>query len=447
MSEAIRGDRGPNGPRSLIRAYDLLTGDEDARVCKDIPEDACREQPGNFFKHLVSSFFTKLGDSLASAKLVLPWLMATLGAPAYLTGFLVPIRESGALLPQLVVAGYIRPKPVRKWFWVAASVVEGLAVIGMAFVAIGATGQVAGWAIIGLLAVFSLARGVASVTSKDVLGKTISKRRRGTLMGYASAVAGVVTILVGVYLKGFRGEEQPESFFFIVLLAAGILWFLGAALFGTVKEAPGATSGGANAITEAIRSIKIVSKDKTFRKFVITRTLLLSTALSVPFYVVLGNESTGQGLGNLGVLMVAIGIGTSLSAPVWGRLADRSSRLVMVGAAGITALVGLVLFAMVFFESPLMRSEWSFAAFLLVIGMAHGGARLGRKTYLVDMATAKTRSAYVAVSNTIIGIMLLAGGSVGWVASSYGTEYAILVLALVGIAAVAMGLSLREIED
>ncbi|MBD3332431.1 MFS transporter, partial [candidate division GN15 bacterium] len=236
MSEPIHQQKMVNGPRSLIRIYDTLTGDEDARVCTDIPEDACREQPGNFFKHLSSSFFTKLGDSLASAKLILPWLMATLGAPAYLVGFLVPIRESGALLPQLLVAGFIRPKPVRKWFWVAASVVEGLAVIGMAFVAIGAEGAMAGWAIVALLAVFSLSRGVASVTSKDVLGKTISKRRRGTLMGYASAVAGVVTILVGAYLKGFRGEDQPESFFFLVLLGAGLLWFLAAAIFAFVKE-------------------------------------------------------------------------------------------------------------------------------------------------------------------------------------------------------------------
>jgi hypothetical protein len=36
--------------RDLVTSlYDLVTGDEDARLCKDIPAAACREQPGNFF--------------------------------------------------------------------------------------------------------------------------------------------------------------------------------------------------------------------------------------------------------------------------------------------------------------------------------------------------------------------------------------------------------------
>lgn len=40
-----------------------------------------------------------------------------------------------------------------------------------------------------------------------------------------------------------------------------------------------------------------------------------------------------------------------------------------------------------------------------------GGVRLGRKVYLVDMAGAGQRAAYVAVSNTLIGILMLIGGS------------------------------------
>ena len=45
-------------------------------------------------------------------------------------------------------------------------------------------GVMAGWAIVGLLVVFSLARGLCSVSAKDVLGKTVSKSRRGILMGW-----------------------------------------------------------------------------------------------------------------------------------------------------------------------------------------------------------------------------------------------------------------------
>ena len=35
---------------TLQQALQMVTGEDDGRVCKDIPEDACRHQPKNFFK-------------------------------------------------------------------------------------------------------------------------------------------------------------------------------------------------------------------------------------------------------------------------------------------------------------------------------------------------------------------------------------------------------------
>jgi len=58
-----------------------VTDDEDVRVCKDIPESACRHQPRNFFAYLVANLLGKVADELASAKLMLPWLIGLLDAP------------------------------------------------------------------------------------------------------------------------------------------------------------------------------------------------------------------------------------------------------------------------------------------------------------------------------------------------------------------------------
>jgi hypothetical protein len=49
MTEEDRSPTANIGDAGLaIRLYDLATGDEDARLCRDIPEDQCREQPRNF---------------------------------------------------------------------------------------------------------------------------------------------------------------------------------------------------------------------------------------------------------------------------------------------------------------------------------------------------------------------------------------------------------------
>jgi hypothetical protein len=59
--------------------YETLTDDEDARVCEDIPDEACRETPRSFVLQLFSFFFTKLGDAVASPKITLAWVTTVLG--------------------------------------------------------------------------------------------------------------------------------------------------------------------------------------------------------------------------------------------------------------------------------------------------------------------------------------------------------------------------------
>jgi len=430
----------------ISRLYDLITGDEDARICRDIPAEACREIPANFFIQIVSSAATRIADELASAKLVLPWLLTVLAAPPFLAGFLVPIRESGSLLPQLIVAGYMRRYPRRKWFWVLGSLGQGIAAILMAVVAMTMVGVQAGWLIVVLLVVFSLSRGVCSVAAKDVLGKTVSKSRRGTMMGYAGAVAGVITILVGAYLKTRASSPETESLVYGMLIAAAALWFLAAAVYAGVGEVAGATSGGANAITAAVRSFGLLRSDREFRSFVITRTLLLSTALAVPFYVVLGEQQVGSSLSGLGLMVVASGLAGSISAPVWGRLADRSSRLVLASAAGLAGFLGVIVFGLTALDIPAIHNNYTFAVFFLIMGVAHSGVRLGRKTYLIDMATPEKRPAYVALSNTVIGVAILFGGLSGIVAQFAGTRYLILLLSLVALTGAIKALRLPEVE-
>jgi len=97
-------------------------------------------------------------------------------------------------------------------------------------------------------------------------------------------------------------------------------------------------------------------------------------------------------------------------------------------------------------DLPVIHSEYGFAAIYLVMGVAHGGARLGRKTYLVDMANEENRAAYVALSNTAIGLLLLAGGAFGAVAQLFGTAVAILALAVVAAVAALAAARLPEVE-
>lgn len=428
------------------KVYLQLTGDDEGRVCRDIPEEACDAQPENFLKHVVALAATKTGDGLADAKLVLAWLMGALGAPSFLVAFLVPVREAGALLPQLVTAASIRAMPLRKWAWAFGSVVQGLAVIGMGVVALALEGAVAGWSLIGLLALMAIARSVCSVSHKDVLGKTVSKSTRGTATGTASTIAAVLVLLFGLALASGLLDVGVLTIA-AVLLVAGALWLMAAGAFVTLAEKPGATEGGGNALGVVLEQFGLLKADPQLRRFILTRALLLGTALAPPFLLALGGRAGSAELGELGLFVIASSLAAVTSTYIWGRLSDVSSRRVLcyAGLLGAVPLVVAALTGMLYPE--LLALPLLLPVLLFIVVMAYQGVRLGRATHVVDMADQATRAAYTALSNTIIGVLLLAASAFGVIAEVFGEAFLLAVLALMCLAAAAAALTLEEVQQ
>lgn len=431
-------DRAP-----LSRLYALVANDEDARTCTDISEEACREVPGNFFKIILANLLSKIGDLLINPKTVLAWLIGAVGAPAALAGALVPIRESGSLIPQLLIGAWVRRHPVRKGFWALGAVLQGLCVLGMALAVWHWRGLAAGLAIVGLLVIFSLGRGFCSVAMKDVQGKCIPKSRRGRLTGLASTLSGLATLAVGVLLFG-RDQEPGLLFYSVLLAAAGLAWWLAAAVFASVDEFKGETAGGGHALREALASLNLLVTDAPFRDFVITRALLMASALGSPFLVVLAQKQ-GQGAALLGGFLVASSLASTLSASVWGYMADASSRQVMMRGGGLAALVclGVAAVALLAPEAGWLAAFYPVAFF--VLSVAHSGVRIGRKTYLVDMAGGTKRTDYTAVSNTVIGVLLLVVGGISTGVSMVGAQWALVFLGLMGALGTFWSWRLKEV--
>jgi hypothetical protein len=425
--------------------YERLTNQEDGRLCRDISEEACRETPQSFVLILASYFLTKLGDALASPKTTLAWLTTSVGAPPWVLGFLVPIRESGSMIPQVLIGGYIRSVPVRKWTWVAGSAVQGVCIAAMGLVAFRLEGSQAGWAILGLVTVFSLARSFCSIAAKDVLGKTIPKTRRGQLTGWSASAAGLVTVAVGIALMIALGDRVSASVIGGLLVAAGGLWMIAAAVYAQVPEYAGETGGGRN-LFDALGRLRLLATDAPFRRFVITRALLMCSALSAPFYVAMAQENLGSPTYLLGAFVAAAGLASLISAPVWGRFADVSSKHVMIVAAIVTSGIGLLTVAVDFFVPGVRRAVWFLPAAYFVLSVAHSGVRVGRKTYVVDLATGNQRTDYVAISNTVIGVLLLVVGSVGALAPLIGNAGVIGLLALMGLAGAVLGSTLPQTQ-
>jgi hypothetical protein len=444
MSDAPSAAPGPTASWAES-VYERLTNEDDGRVCNAIADEACRETPGNFARMLAANTLSTVADSVASAKTTLPWLVLQLGAPGWLNALLVPIRESGSMLPQLLIGAVVRTFAVRKWVWVLGGAVQGACLAALAVVALTLQGLAAGIAIVALLTLFSLARGACSIAYKDVQGKTIPKTRRGVLSGWIGSIAGALSMAVGLGV-GLLPQTSSSAVFAGLLAGGAVLWALAAWAFSRIVEFPGATDGGVNGISEALARLSLLREDAPFRRFVLARALAMGSGLAAPFYVALARDALGEAVTLLGTFILLEGLAGLLSSPVWGRWADRSSRGVFATASALAALLSIAVAAAAWIGLPNTAAVVLYPLAFFGLGVAHAGVRLGRKTYLVDMSDGNRRTDYVAVSNSVVGALLLVSGALGALASLVSVPGTVLLLGLCGLAGAAMSLRWKNVS-
>ena len=422
--------------RLLVRSRDSEDG--------GLNEEARPHVAANGLRQVAAQALQSMGDQVVNAKTVLPWLMNALGVPVAFVAFLVPIRESGSMLPQAAWAPRVRSMRLRKWVWVAGAAGQAVATAGMALVAAVATGWIAGVGVLASLALFALARSLSSIASKDVMGRTVPKGQRGQIKGVTTVASAAVALSLGLALRMWGGDGLGVGVLAGLLGAAALAWVAGAAIYATIREpAEDTAQADADQSGWARQARELWGSDGVFRRFVVARTLLLVSALSPPFVVGFGIQEGGAGLSSLGLFVLAQGVAGIVGGRVFGRLADASSRRLMIGASLAASVVIMAFLALLLLPS-VGNVVWLAPSTYLLLALIHVGARLARKTYVVDIAEGDQRTQYVAVSNTLMGVLLLAVGALTAALAVFGSEVALLLLAVLGVAGAVVGRGLPE---
>lgn len=389
------------------------------------------KESANARKFVWSNGLQGVGDQLLSGKTVLPWLFSAAGVPGFFTGLLVPLRESGSMLPQAALTPWVTSHPARKRLWLLGSVGQGVCAAVIAAAAVLLDGPLLGLVVCLALAVLALLRALCSLTGKDVQGRTISKGSRGLVTGRATQLGGAVTLITGGILA-FLGE-LPRWGLAVLLAIGAATWFMAAAVFRTIAEPVPENTDQQGMNTSWWKDTwQLYTQDARFRSFVNVRALLLVSALSTSFIVVLSQSVGSQALSGLGGFVLASGLASLVGGRVSGILSDKSSRLVMSWAAGCAAIILLAIVACAAW-APASISAWALPIGFFLVNLAHAGIRVARKTYVVDMAGEDKHTRYVGAANTMMGVILLIVGGISAVIALAGPSAAILFLAIVGV--------------
>ncbi|MBJ2128729.1 MFS transporter [Alteromonas sp. IB21] len=365
----------------------------------------------------------KLADLLISAKTTLTALLVSVGAPVWMIGWLVPIRESGALLPQVLISIYLRNHADRHKVWRVGMLIQAFSIVGIIVFVILFSGFKAGIGVLLSLVILSIGRSACSLTVKDIEADVVKKGQRGNLIGIASTISGLVTLCIAIPLVVFEGAFSSNTL--LVILCASLLSFsLTLVCVWPIKTRVYTGDKSRNSFS--------VNFDSTVYKFIFVRGLFVHSALVAPYFM---TERNGDVQELLPIYIGAEALAALLSSIIWGKIADKSAKLTLQvsGVLALIACIGLLSLE----ATPIFIS----ALLFFVLSIAHAGVRTGRKTYSLDVKEGHERTELVGFSNTAIGLILLGFGAIYAFLSSvlaFTVVYIMAVMLLLAILATAI---------
>lgn len=116
------------------------------------------------------------------------------------------------------------------------------------------------------------------------------------------------------------------------------------------------------------------------------------------------------------------------------------------GVASAVIVLTVAIAALPGFTGSGLLGSLLFVGAYFVVTLTHTGVRVGRKTYIVDMAEGDRRTLYTAVSNSAMGVILLIVGGVSALLALVHVFWALLFLAAMGFAGVFAGAKLPDVS-
>ncbi|MGD9502138.1 MAG: hypothetical protein AB7V40_06590, partial [Methyloceanibacter sp.] len=294
-----------------------------------------------------------------------------------------------------------------------------------------------------LAAVFIIgaANGLSGLAFQDLIGRVLTGERRGRLLFTQSSFAGLFVVIVAlgsqvIFPPGTPGAAHQE------LIWLGIVLFLLSALAILAVREPAKPAARGEAEARDMRthfaalreSFRMAFALPWFNRFMVARTLYLSVELAIPFFSIHAASFHGDSTGGLNAFVIAASLGLMAGGIVWPKLGKGSIDRVLVLAAALTCIGGVLAVAIEL--SLLPQNVFCYAIVFVLVSLGAQGTKNGRTLYLLGMATDAERPFCIAVANVTIGLVAIAFGALlGVLASLQGVVWVILALILLNVLA------------
>lgn len=382
-----------------------------------------------------------LALSFASSYGLLPLFVSHLSESNVAVGA-IPALRAAMMLPPIFVAGLTerlrRKQPFVLWVTLVERVPYLILALATPLLAYSQPTTLL-WLFYALLAMTTLAAGVAMPAWLDLIARMIPGNWRGRFFGQASGLGG---------LLGVAGSAVAAA------LLARFDWALGVAIcFGIAfvflilsficllfarEPIEAATADAPHSGTAWRQLPAIVRGDHNLRRYLIALLLITAANPTAAFYVVDARGALGLSDGAAGLYATVLLASSTAGNLLWGYLGDRVGHkwIVVAGAlcTGLAPLLALLV------RDPAWGPPGYGVVFLLT-GLGTSALQLTALTFIIDLAPADQRPTYVGLANAAQAPCALAAPLLGAAladARGYPALFALTaILALAGAALVA----------
>ena len=383
----------------------------------------------NFVLHVINGALGGFGDALTSVPLVMTALLSQLTGSNLLIALMGPLRDAGWYLPQFFMAPWVDRAPLKVNAYRTSSIFRILA--WGALVAGIFLFRDPGLLLVSIFlctVVISILAGFAALPFLVATAKVIPPTHMGLVFGLRQFFGGLLGVLAGgavtLILGGQTGLTFPQNY--AVVLGCGALGYsLSYITFGLVKEDPDpAPPKSAPVLANLRQAWAIARDDEQYQRYILMRVALMIAAACVPFLTVYAKRALGVSDAFIGTLISVTLASSLLSNLVWARLSNRrGNRMVMIIAALIGA--GFCAVAALMTALPSSSVNADLAHTLLIVLFAASGAMLAginlvSAPLMIEVAAPDSRSLYIGLSNSILGVVLLLTILVGVIVDQVG---------------------------
>ena len=187
----------------------------------------------------------------------------------------------------------------------------------------------------------------------------------------------------------------------------------------------------------------MVREDRDFGRFLLSRLGIGFGTFALPFYVLYGQRELNLPAEMIGLLVGAQVAGAILSNVIWAELSDRVGNRIVIRLTGLVAVLIPVLTLITWYVPGSTLLVVVFA----LIGAQISGTGIGFSNYLLEIAPATLRPAYIAIAGTMAGLSFLLPIAGGFVVDQWGYQAAFLATAVVVAGGLACSMTLRCIRN